>query len=182
MATIAILYLFRKKDLRNNDIIKRTDSTILAPVNGVIIKIKKDKEINGRLYTQFTIMIATLNEWGFYLPASSEVESLEKVEGNKLFRFGMLPSKHEWDLKRQYILKLQTKQKKDIILKVFPCRAGFEPDIWINPGDRGIAGACFGLMPFGGIVRLCLPNPINLFVEEGDLLVTSETVMANLQE
>lgn len=177
-----IFFLFRKKKFTHKDVIKRTGSVYLSPVNGTIENIQRDIKVNDLVFAELTIVIGLVNEWGFYLPMSCQFDNVEHIDGSRLLRFGIMPkSATDWDKKRRVRLELCSKDNILSFIEVYPCKFGFRPRIWPLFGDRGATGACFGYMPFGGTMKILLPQPHKLFVKEGDLLLTSDTVVANLQ-
>jgi hypothetical protein len=177
-----IYFLFRKQKFIYRDRVKRNSNIFVSPVNGVVEKIKNDIEIDGLKYREVTILISLFNEWGLYFPMSSEVDKKYETGSKRFFRFNNLPSDSTELARRKHVeVEFRSKENKSALLRIFPCKVGFKPSIYPMSGDRGIYSSCFGLLPFGGMVQIFLPSEGKLFVEEGDLLLAGESVLANLE-
>ncbi len=181
-ASLGLFVLFRKRKFIYRDRVKRNENMYVSPVNAVIEKIKENVEVDGKNYIEITTVMGVFNEWGLYLPMSAQVEKVHEQKGSRVFRFSDVPAKDTQLIKKRHLtIEIYSKERKQSLLRFFPCKTGFSPILWPIAGDRGLLSSSFGLFPMGGIVQIYIPVNSKLYIEVGDLLHAGDTVMANLQ-
>lgn len=178
-----LLFLFRQNRLTYKDDVAFKNDVLYSPVSGVLKSVRANVEhpFFGKNLSEVRIIVRPWQEYGVYLPFTSEVVELKAQRGKKFLRFqeGSIDfSTEEKDIGLD--LMLTGVNGSTIGMKFVPCWFGGWPEIALLPGDRGKRRTNIGYFPFGGSLILYLPAEIHLLLETGDELIAGVSVFAGL--
>ena len=180
---VALLYFFRRYDIRFLDGQTSNENAVYSPANGYITSVKKkvDHAFFGKNLNEIRIVIPWWQEFGVCLPFSSEVIDLKINQGKSLYRFskyGLLSQ--EVQIVPSLMILLNSSQGNSLGMQLIKCPLGMWPKTKIFPGDRGKSGSLIGYFPFGGTVLLYLPSNYEILVNGGTRASSGLTVLAEL--
>lgn len=167
------LYLFRRRKIYFHEDQMTTTGTVFAPVSGRVVEI-----VNGNSKS-ILIKMGLLQEEGIYLPSTSEIKNLTFHSDFSSFRFST--PKDICDDKGT-VLELSDKKGRTISMQFIRFVTGRLPELIVLPGDRGRRQVNIGYFPFGGYVKLLLPQDCEVVVKEGDKVIATEAIVARFVE
>lgn len=172
-----IFFLFRKNNSKHQDYIAYNNEVCLSPVDGRVIAIENREQ--GKYFQKvITLKMAIINPYGLLCPFDSEVESIEngdQVAAESWFAKNI--AKSRVDCKIGFKNKLGFKS----MLRIQKSPMFGFPKLWIRTGDKASAGACFGVIPYGGKIKIYFPTDISIAVEKGDRLKAGVTIIAGIR-
>ncbi len=180
---IALLYLFRRHQIRFFNGQTSNKEIVYSPVSGYIISVKKkiDHAFFGKNLSEIRIAIPWWQEFGVRLPLASEVIDLKMNQGKSLYRFsqyGLLSQ--EVQIVPSLMVLLNNSQGNSLGIQMIKCPFGMWPRIRVTPGDRGKNQSDIGYFPFGGTVLLYLPSNYEILVSDDAKASTGLTALAKL--
>lgn len=174
---VAITFLlFRKNKAFYRDNFSINPDLLLSPVTGRVISVEQleeQGEEKGGTYVRVTMPL--LGPYGLFLPFDSAVEELDFSEGQSLLRWRK-GVRFTNKLNRHNLI-LRSKTEERVELGLVKAALGFEPKLYVQPGDKGKALACFGYFPLGGSIFIKLPPQARVLVSPGDKLRAGETAI-----
>lgn len=154
------------------------DHLVLSPADGNVIVVKKvqEKEFFGGETTQISIFMSPFNVHVNRAPISGTVKYYRYVKGEYFAAFEDKASEKN----EQTIIGLEGSKGKVLFKQI----AGFIARrivCTLNVGDRTTAGERFGMIKFGSRVDVFVPTSAHVTVQEGDVTVAGETVLAEFR-
>lgn len=182
------IYLFRNPGPLYKDNFKHPPNIYLSPVFGEIKQIRHNVShvFWGKELVEVHITAPRRGPMGLYLPINCEVMEVSKKKKAQFWRyFRETDPRKEIYLPDQSLeslagtmVRLKSIQGQMFGIQIVKNIKDFWPRIWVRPGDKGRAGACFGHFPFGGTVLLYLPKDSEILTKKDALLVAGETTLA----
>lgn len=145
-----IFFLFRRKQIDFTARRALDNNLVLSPVSGTV------HDVDG---TQLVLKINLLDDYGFFMPFYGEVKTYLKEKDRSIVEF----CSHQIEFAKFS----------------FP-KGALEPRVYIDSGDKASAGAFLGYFPFGSKVTLELPENCEILVKKGDILQSSQTILASI--
>jgi len=174
------LWLHRRRSIIWRETLKNDGEMFLSPTDGKVVKIGKwtDPEA-GFDYSEIRLQISVTNNWGLYLPTSSEMEYLKSYEGMAMARdqFKLVTTDESAPFAKTDMV-LRSKNGIATRLRFMLSDLSRSPKIWMKSGDRGRGAACFGYYPFGGSLIIYIPQPSDVLVVENETVTAGQTVLA----
>jgi hypothetical protein len=174
------LWLHRRRNIIWRETLKSNGEMFLAPTDGRVVKIGKwtDPEA-GFDYSEIRLQIGLTNNWGLYLPTSSEMEFLKSYDGVGMAKeqFKLITSDESAPFAKTDMV-LRSKNGIATRLRFMLSDKSHSPKIWMKSGDRGRGAACFGYYPFGGSLIIYIPQPSDVLVVENESVTAGQTVLA----
>lgn len=169
------LFLFRKNKVFYKDNFALNHDLMLSPVSGRVLSARQVQLDNGETVLIIRLMIPLHGPFGLFLPFDSSVEALETFKGAALWRWRK-EARFTKGLNR-YNLTLQNKSGEKVVFGLIKGQLGFEPRLYVQPGDKGKGLACFGYFPLGGSLNITLPSNAKAMVSAGDKVKAGETAL-----
>ena len=160
----AVLYLFRKKSADQSMLRTVDDGILLSPLDGKFLEAKDDS---------LFFKVGFFQHYGIRMPFFGHVRSFKETKTKK-FDLGKF-SIYQYDLE----LELKSKQFGKIKLHFSNLSSYTKARIWVRSGDKASLGAYLGYLPFGGKVRVDLPENLKLLVKEKDKMLSAQTLIAS---
>jgi len=175
------LVLFRRAKIRFQDTLSNTPDICLSPISGKVVAIYKDKEsreFEGKV-SKIRILLPFWKSYGLYFPFSSQVEIVEHKAGVKIWRLAKIGD--FTNIAKHYSVVLKNKLGHKVQIEIPQCKLGGETEVWIRPGDKARAAACFGYVPFGTYFDICFPNDSEILINENEKVYAGQTVLVGLK-
>jgi len=166
-----VLFLFRKSKVTYRDSFETDEKILLAPINGYIKSIEEfeDKKV-------ITLSVPWYAEPGLYLPCEVIFDETREKKGKPYIVF-VSPAPNP-EVNEFVRIDLKTKEQSFWLdLKIFTRGIFWKPILWFLPGDRGRAGARYGLLPLGGTVLLSIKPNANILALPGQEILGGQTVL-----
>lgn len=178
------LYLFRKtkNHLFQDDFINTIN--VLSPVSGKAQKVEEgiDHPLFGKNLNAITFRVNFFDEYGIYLPASTEVKDVRTEKIKEVNRFKDYSINDEEFQNNGTLIQLKSKMDEIMGLQVLKGIFSMRPRVVVLPGDRGRARANIGVLPFGGLIVLYFDHNYKTHIKEGDDVDAGKTIIASSRE
>ncbi len=175
-----VFYYFRQKRVDSKYESDITQRVVAAPCSGTLTRV-----IPPRYYDEFEAEMSCLEirvepwkELGIYSPYSAEVKDVKRKVGLAHFRF----KKDDPSDYSAIQLFLEDKQSTKIVVEFIECTLGKLPSLKVLAGDRVKRKANIGYFPFGGTVRVYLPQSVEVIIRLGDEVISTETVLGGVEQ
>lgn len=160
--------MFRRIRIDEAKLSSSDDSILLSPVNG---RARVKTSIDDKSIV--TIKIGLFRGYGVAMPFNGEVVS--HIETNEQFKvFGLIPSR-----KVKNILVLKSREFGEVKVILIRPRNLLKSKIWVRSGDKGLAGAYIGYMPFAGKVVIEMKKSVNILLKEKGKVAALSTLIAS---
>jgi len=167
------LFLFRRKKTYFHEDQVTTTGTVFSPISGKVVEVKKSG------VKSLLVKMTFLDESGIYLPCTSEIKNLNFHSDFSAFRFSAPKDISE---EKGTVLKLTDKKGRSISLQFIRFISSKLPELIILPGDRGRRQVNIGYFPFGGYVKVLLPEESEVVVNVGEKVIATETIVARFKD
>lgn len=180
---VGFWYLFRKQINRIHDDFIDSQN-VLSPVNGKAAQVydNVDHAFFGKGLRAIRFNINFLDEYGVYLPASTEVKNVKTDKIKEINRFKEYEIDKADHQDNGVLIKLKSKVDEFMGLQILKDRFSLNPVVIVQPGDRGRAKANIGVVPFGGSVILYFDKSFKTHIKEGDDVDAGKTIIASSRE
>lgn len=169
------LFLFRKNRSKPHDFIAGDNKVCLSPIDGRVLR-RETRSEDAHFQEVLVLKMGLLNPYGLLCPFDSSIESVD-VKHEEEKGFWNLISKGRLDCSILFINKLGFGS----LLRIQKAPWFGVPKLWLRAGDKAAAGACFGLVPYGGLVKIYFPKNVTIAVSEGDKIIAGETIIAGVR-
>ncbi|MCY4157999.1 MAG: phosphatidylserine decarboxylase family protein [Bacteroidetes bacterium] len=166
------VYFFRDPD---REVPLNTESLILAPSDGKIVEIIKEKEplfINDQVW-RISIFLSVLDVHVNRVPACGKVTYLAYKQGE--FRVAWHPKSST--LNEQSQIGIEHPSGNRILFKQIAGRLARRIVYRLSEGDQVRAGERFGLIRFGSRMDVLIPSDISIEVKVGDRVSAGMSVL-----
>lgn len=167
-------FVLRKKIVFENDDQFTTRGSVFSPISGRVTLV--EETTTNKV---ITIKTTLLDNFGLYLPSTSEVKNLNYEKTSHVFWFDKTSV---LDLGHGVVLELHDKNRQIFTLQFIKYYLGNLPELVILPGDRGQRHANFGYFLFGGLTKVFLPQTFNIEVKAGDKVISTESIIARFSD
>ncbi|MCB9094476.1 MAG: hypothetical protein H6621_05335 [Halobacteriovoraceae bacterium] len=173
------LILLRKRRFSLPAIVNEyeSESYFIAPVSGKIIRISQTEK-----FKEIVIKMGLFDGWGLYLPCRSRVLNFgSQAQGKTFIPFWGVSKKLNLDLYDYDFIDFEGKKFYFYIYfyKKFKGNALF---LEIDSGDIGQVTSCLGLFTCGGVIRLLVPNELNILVRKGMRVKGARSLIGEIEE
>lgn len=172
------LAIFRRSKLINFQESEVEEGALFSPVNGKVVSIERDIDhpFFGESMIAIRILINPWNEYGIYLPTTSEVKEVHLEKSEEFFRYKRdFPQKEETP--NGLCISLLNKKLDTYGIQFIKCSFGGDAEVGVLPGDRGKLRANIGYMPFGGTALLYIPENYKIMISKSDILVAGVSII-----
>lgn len=174
---VLFLYFIRKPQIVSKDL-NKNEAVFVSPVTGTVVEIENN--YSHQLYSieksnLIKIFISPLEPIGLHLPASVKVNLVDEKMSEfkwKIFKFK----------KANKILVFENGFNEISIIKIYPKLILNFSNFWVKSGDLGTIRSCFGLLPFGGVLEISIPQKDDIIVNIGDKVLAAQTILAARRE
>lgn len=160
----AVLFLFRKKTIDQSMLRTVDEGILLSPVDGQLLE-AKDKNL--------VFKISPFSHYGIRMPFFGHVRNYKETKVKK-FQLGKL-SLYRYDTE----LELKSKTFGKIKLRFSNLTSYTRVKVFVRSGDKATLGAYIGYLPFGGKVKVDLPENLKLLVDNKDKMQSAQTLIAS---
>ena len=140
------------------------DGILLSPLDGKLVK-AEDQSLYFRM--------SPFSHYGIRMPFFGHVRNYKETK-IKNFRYGngqFIDMKQNWNLKSKSFGKIK--------LYFSNLTSYTRVKIYVRSGDKASLGAYIGYLPFGGKVKVDLPESLKLLVDEKDKIQSAQTLIAS---
>ncbi len=177
----AYFVLFRRAKIRYQDALSNTPDICLSPISGKVIGIYKDEQskvFEGKT-SKIRIELPLWKSYGLYFPFSSQVETVENVSGKKIWRWAK--NGYFTNTAKHHSVVLKNKLGNRVHIQIPQCVVGGKSEIWIRPGDKARGAACFGYVPFGSVIDVCVSGESEILINKNEKVYAGQTVLVGLK-
>lgn len=170
---VCYFYLIRRKLLSYALVNDFNEKILLSPASGKVVDFKLMSD--GRKI--IVIKKRIFDDFGLHFPQGLTVFD-SNYSRNKRAKFVVY--KKLWLKIQSYThhkLAMTFPDSGDLTLLIVPRLFSLTPRIWVDNGDRGIIGACFGMLLGGGYIIIQAPSNFESDVKIGLKLNACESII-----